>query len=183
MAAYRSSSSVSPNSRVCASESRAVASASPRAVANFDTGARTRVQISATTLSRSGHGAVERKRSRPNLRREPSTAATWPWGLERTMSKASSGLTNGWFLSSRRRVSILAAGQSERLAMVRLRTRLPSRQPSRRRMAGAVLRLGTVSTYMATTGQVNARIKDQYPIYLGTKNAPKHPVSPWKSIA
>ena len=34
--------------------------------------------------------------------------------------------------------------------MVRLRTRLPSRQPSRRRMAGRELRLGTVSIYMAT---------------------------------
>ena len=35
--------------------------------------------------------------------------------------------------------------------MVRLRTRLPSRQPSRRRMAGREFRLGTVSMYMATS--------------------------------
>ena len=34
--------------------------------------------------------------------------------------------------------------------MVRLRTRLPSRQPSRRRMAGRELRLGTMSIYLVT---------------------------------
>ena len=45
----------------------------------------------------------------------------------------------------------LVRGHLERLAMVRLRTRLPSRQPSRRRMAGRELRLGTVSMYMATS--------------------------------
>ena len=39
-------------------------------------------------------------------------------------------------------------GQSERLARVRLRVLLPSRQPSRRRIAGGELRLGTVSMYM-----------------------------------
>ncbi len=41
--------------------------------------------------------------------------------------------------------------------MVVLRTRLPSRQPSRRRMAGREFRLGTVSMYMAI-------IRDHIPI-------------------
>ena len=67
---------ISPNSRVCANESRAVASASPRAVASFETSARTRARISASTLSRSTQGEAESRRSRPSLRTEPSTAAT-----------------------------------------------------------------------------------------------------------
>jgi hypothetical protein len=41
-------------------------------------------------------------------------------------------------------------GQAERLAKVRLRVFLPSRQPSRRSTAGGELRLGTVSMYMGT---------------------------------
>ena len=40
------------------------------------------------------------------------------------------------------------AGQAERLARVRLTTRPPRREDSRRRMAGGELRLGTASTYM-----------------------------------
>ena len=66
------------------------------------------------------------------------------------MAKASSGATRVWFLSTRRRASILAGGHLERLAMVRFLTFPPSRQPSRRRMAGGELRLGTVSMYMVT---------------------------------
>src|SRR5579864_8420272 len=49
----------------------------------------------------------------------------------------------------RRKISIFSPGQSERLARVRLWVLLPSRQASRRRMAGGELRLGTTSMYMA----------------------------------
>src|ERR1700730_7048464 len=45
-------------------------------------------------------------------------------------------------LSTARSASTWAAGQSVRLARVRLRVRRPSRQPSRRRMAGRELRFG-----------------------------------------
>ena len=64
------------------------------------------------------------------------------------MSKASSRPTNGSFLSTRRRASTFAFGHLERLARVRFLTLPPSRQPSRSRMAGGELRLGTVSMYM-----------------------------------
>ena len=64
------------------------------------------------------------------------------------MSKASSRPTRGSFLSTRRRASTLAFGHLERLAKVRFLTLPPSRQPSRRRMAGGELRLGTISIYM-----------------------------------
>ena len=85
-----------------------------------------------------------------SLRQALRTSSTWPWKRERTMEKASSRLTRGSLRSSLRRVSTLAGGQEERLARVRLRTRLPSRQPSRRRTAGGELRFGTMSTYMGT---------------------------------
>src|SRR5216684_1493629 len=67
------------------------------------------------------------------------------------MWKASAGATSDSPLSTRRRLAIWEAGQSERLARVRL-TILPSkRDDSRRRMAGGELRLGTDSTYMGNT--------------------------------
>ncbi len=99
-----------------------------------------------STRSRSDERLGAMSRSRPRA----SRASTWPWGRERSMVKASSGLTRRWPLRTRRRESTFSAGQSVRLASVRLRTRSPSRQPSRRRTAGRELRLGTVSTYMGT---------------------------------
>src|SRR5205807_2556049 len=56
---------------------------------------------------------------------------------------------------TRRKVSILSGGQSERLATVRLRVFWPSRQASRRRTAGGELRLGTTSMYMGALDHNN----------------------------
>ena len=60
--------------------------------------------------ARRREGLAAIRRSSPRPRRLASTAATWPWGLERAMAKASSGATRVWFLSTRRRASILAGG-------------------------------------------------------------------------
>ena len=138
--------------RISASESRARASRSvnPRAVASFEPGSRMRAATIASTRSRCGDCAGSMSRSRRSVRSVPSTAATWPWGRERTMSKASSRPTSGSSLSSRRRESIFPLGHLERLARVRFLTLPFSRQPSRRRMAGGEFRMGTVSMYMAT---------------------------------
>ena len=103
--AYRSSSSTGPRPSVSASESRAVASVSPRAVASFEPGSRMRAVTIASTRLRCGEGTGSMSRSRRSVRSVPSTAATWPWGRERTMSKASSRPTSGSSLSSRRRVT------------------------------------------------------------------------------
>ena len=65
-----------------------------------------------------------------------------------SVRKRSFGETSGSSRRSRRRVSTLCLGQSERLASVRLRVFLPSRHPSRSRMAGGESRLGTISIYM-----------------------------------
>jgi len=169
MAAYRSSSSNGPKPSVSARVSRAVASASPRAVASLEPGSRMRAATIASTRARSGEGAGSMSRSRRRVRAVPSTAATWPWGTERTMSKASSRPTSGSSLRSRRRVSTLPLGHLERLARVRFLTLPFSRQPSRSRMAGGEFRLGTVSIYMATTvldpAQKNNR---KYHHYMGT---------------
>src|SRR6266566_4867118 len=67
----------------------------------------------------------------------------------------SCGETRGSSRSTRRKVSILSGGQSERLATVRLRVFWPSRQASRRRTAGGELRLGTTSMYMGALDHNN----------------------------
>ena len=66
------------------------------------------------------------------------------------MVNRSWGETRGSSCSKRRKVSIFSWGQSERLAKVRWRVLLPSRQPSRRRMAGGGCRSGTTAMYMRT---------------------------------
>src|SRR5438445_236325 len=86
--------------------------------------------------------------SSPSLRIVPRMASTCPCGSVRSVRKRSFGETSGSSRRSRRRVSILCLGQSERLASVRLRLFLPSRHPSRSRMAGGESRLGTISIYM-----------------------------------
>jgi hypothetical protein len=50
------------------------------------------------------------------------------------------------------------------LAKVGLRVLLPSRQPSRRRMAGGELRLGTVSMYMGAIMHRQLNIKPAEPL-------------------
>ena len=143
----RTSSSASPRSSASAS----VVVCHSRVVASFEAGWSSRSTTMASTRSRSGERFGAMSRSRPRRRVMASRASTWPWGRERSMVKASSGGTRRWPLSTRRRDSTFSAGQSVRLASVRLRTRPPSRQPSRSRTAGRELRLGTVSTYMGTT--------------------------------
>src|SRR5580693_5733910 len=66
------------------------------------------------------------------------------------MTKRLLGSTTGWFLSTLRSASMRASDHSVRLAKVRLRIFLPSRQPSRSKAAGRELRFGTISIYMAT---------------------------------
>ena len=51
---------------------------------------------------------------------------------------------------------------------------LPSRQPSRRRMAGRELRLGTVSMYMgAMIHHINHVVKENISYYMGTYCNPR----------
>src|SRR6267142_5319389 len=71
------------------------------------------------------------------------------------MWKASEGATRDSPLRTRRRESIWAAGQEERLARVRLTTLAPWRRLWRRRMAGGELRLGTDSIYMGKAYYTN----------------------------
>jgi hypothetical protein len=86
-----------------------------------------------------------------SLRSVPSTAATCPWERERSISKLSSNRSTAVPPRNKmRRPSTIEVGHWLRLATVRLRTLLPSRYDSRKRMAGGELRLGTMSMYMAT---------------------------------
>src|SRR6266478_371409 len=119
-----------------------------RVVANLEQGASKRSTIMASTKSRSRQCLAEIMESRPSLRMARRRASTWPWGKVFCVASRSWGETRGSSRSKRRKVSIFSGGQSERLAKVRLRVLSPSRQPSRRRMAGGELRLGTVSMYM-----------------------------------
>ena len=46
----------------------------------------------ATASEREREGLGSMRESRPRERREPRTAATWPWGRERTMAMRALGL-------------------------------------------------------------------------------------------
>ena len=128
IAAYRSSSSSGPRSRLPASVSRALPASSPRAVASFEPGSRSRAAIIASTRARSGDGSGSISRSRRSWRTVPSTAATWPCGSERTTSKAVSRRgTAVPPLSRTRSPSTRAGGHLERLARVRFLTLPASR--------------------------------------------------------
>ena len=122
----------------------------PRAVASFEPGSTMRATIIAST----------RRRSTTSPRRRScgpgAVCAACRHGGDMAVRKgaldvnASSRPTSGSFLSTRRRASIFLRGPLGRLARVRFLTLPFSRQPSRKRMAGGELRLGTVSTYMGT---------------------------------
>ena len=71
----------------------------------------------------------------------PTTAATWPWGRDRTISNPADPPATSP-RKTRRPAATFAAGHAVRLARVRLRTRVPSRHPSRSKIAGRELRLG-----------------------------------------
>src|SRR5437763_2004070 len=81
----------------------------------------------------------------------------------------SCGETRGSSCSRRRKASIFSLGQSERLAKVRWRVFLPSRQPSRRRMAGGELRLGTTAIYMRTLTNINPNLSREIYSYIRTQ--------------
>src|SRR5712691_5044341 len=161
MAAYKSSSSASAT----ASSSASVVVCHSRVVASFEHGCSNRSAIIATTRSRSRLRFVAITVSNPIFLIVPKTASTCPCGSVRSVSNKAAGETSISSRNRRRNRSILCGGHSDRLARVRLRVFLPSRQPSRRRIAGGELRLGTDSIYMgaiidSTTRHVN--------IYMGT---------------
>jgi len=122
----------------------AVPGDSRRAVAGLEPGD--------STLETTAPGARSRPRLRvrwsmrpgPGIRAVPGTAAAWPCGRERStcmsppMSPAATAPPG-----TARKPSTVPGGSSGRLATVRLRIRLPSRQASRRRMAGLPAWLGT----------------------------------------
>src|SRR6059058_2353853 len=81
----------------------------------------------------------------------------------------SCGETRGSSCSRRRKASIFSLGQSERLAKVRWRVFLPSRQPSRRRMAGGELRIGTTAIYMRTLTNINPNLSREIYSYMRTQ--------------
>ena len=126
-------------------------SPSPRAVASFERGSMRRATIIATARLRSWLGLGAITPSRPSFRRLPSTEATCPWGLERTTTKASSLCSTAVPPRNRDAQALheLCRPLGE-IGEVRLRIFLPSRQPSRTRMAGGEFRLGTTSMYMGT---------------------------------
>src|SRR5205809_4774514 len=122
----------------------------------------------ATTRSRSRQRSAEIKRSSLSLSIISRMASTWPCGRDFCVVNRSCGETRGSSRSTRRKVSILSGGQSERLATVRLRVFWPSRQASRRRTAGGELRLGTTSMYMGALDHNNYTLSSIYLInYMG----------------
>ena len=150
IASYKASSSASPRT----SSSASVVVCHSRVVASFEAGCSTRSTIIATIRSRSGERFGAMSRSSPRRRAMASSASTWPWGAERSMTKASSGRTKRWPLCARRRFSTFSGGQPVRLARFFSCTLAlaPSRWPSRSRIAGRELRFGTVSIGAPATG-------------------------------
>src|SRR5207244_6240212 len=122
----------------------------------------------ATTRSRSRQRSAEIKRFSLSLSIISRMASTWPCGRDFCVVNRSCGETRGSSRSTRRKVSILSGGQSERLATVRLRVFWPSRQASRRRTAGGELRLGTTSMYMGALDHNNYALSSTNMInYMG----------------
>src|SRR6266513_1472473 len=109
----------------------------------------------ATTRSRSRQRSAEIKRFSLSLSIISRMASTWPCGRDFCVVNRSCGETRGSSRSTRRKVSILSGGQSERLATVRLRVFWPSRQAGRRRTAGGEGRGGTTSMYMGALDHNN----------------------------
>jgi hypothetical protein len=90
-------------------------------------GSSTRATTKASAKVASRAGRRGKSRSRPSLRAVPSAAATWPCGQDRSIASRSGDATNVSPLSARLSASILASGQRERLASVRVLTLPPSR--------------------------------------------------------
>src|SRR5437879_9941471 len=129
----------------------------------------------ATTRSRSRQRSAEIKRFSLSLSIISRMASTWPCGRDFCVVNRSCGETRGSSRSTRRKVSILSGGQSERLATVRLRVFWPSRQASRRRTAGGELRLGTTSMYMGALDHNNYALSSINLInYMGAYGRSRH---------
>ena len=85
--------------------------------------------------------------------------------------------------SSTRRPSIIAGGSGPRLAMVRFRTRLPSRQLSRRSTAGADRPFGTTSTNMADSNHIKSgRRKPHVWTHLALRKPGLMPTKPGQTV-
>src|SRR5438105_15856739 len=96
-------------------------------------------------------------------------ASTWPWGKVFCVESRSWGETRGSSCNKRRKVWIFSGGQSERLARVRLRVLLPSRQPSRRRMAGRGVAVGDgLDVHGSYYAHINKAVKENNVNYMGT---------------
>ena len=103
------------------SEWAVVASLSWRAVASLAAGSTIRATIMARISLARRSGPCGRILSSPSRRTVPSAAATWPCASARAISKRSAATgARVSPASTRRRLSILASGQSEMLARVRL---------------------------------------------------------------
>ena len=132
------------------SESRAVASAKPRAVASF------RPWIRATIIaSRIGARASPPRRSSDPVAACAASRARPRHGRTNARSKASSRRdTAAPPLSSTRKPSMSVGGHLERLARVRFLTLPAARKDSRRSTAGGELRLGTLSMIFVLNAKV-----------------------------
>ena len=152
MARYSSSPPTSAMPSSSPSVWASVSLPSDRAVASFERGSRMRARIMAAARARSRETRRSRSFSRPSLRAHPSTAATWPWGRDRRISKASPRVGSATPpLSRMRSPSTRPSGHLDRLARVRFLTLPSSRKDSRSRTAGGEFRLGTRSMYMGIT--------------------------------
>ena len=119
-----------------------------REVASLLCGSSTRATIMANTKSRSREGLRSNSVARRKRRIAAVMAFTAPWGRERMISKGPSAGASASPLSTARIASACWSDNAERLAMVRLMMRFPSRTDSRSKMAGRELRFGTMSMYM-----------------------------------
>ena len=86
----------------------------------------------------------------PTVRITPSTACTWPCGMDRSTAKTSSCGTNATPRNARRKAATASGGHCERLARVVFTIFPPSRRDWRKSTAGGDFRLGTTSIYMVS---------------------------------
>ena len=125
----------------------AVSGDSVRAQASLEPGSTGRAATAATARLRMREASRPRIRATPSDLNVPGIAATWPCGSDlRTAAASSSDGSTTPPLSAARTASTSSGGILERFASVRLLMRVPSRQASRRRIAGRELLFGMMST-------------------------------------
>jgi hypothetical protein len=109
--------------------------------------------------------------------------------LDRTVCARANDLEQG--IHGRQRLALedrpdrlgLLAGQAERLAMVRLTIRLPSRTDSRSRIAGRELRFGTMSMYMVHVYRKRQFTTSIWPHITWVHFCPENGLSPQQRAA